>query len=169
MTPDPESVRPQQDHQERSGPTPSGSSCIHQPMEPADKGVSLTDSVWFWLTVFSLMATVALAGIAGKYERRQGQIEGRFLGRQTLALERGRRAAGLDPSDLAENAADVELQARPQLIPLWPIAVTVTAIACGSGWMLVREIRTRAALRFLDRRPSPMMSSERGVPDESRQ
>jgi hypothetical protein len=64
----------------------------------------ITDSGWFWATVFSAMSLAGIGLIAGKFEVRQRQVEGRFLGRQKAAEERVRRSAGLPPVDLAVEA-----------------------------------------------------------------
>ncbi|MEI7782467.1 MAG: hypothetical protein WCJ18_11155, partial [Planctomycetota bacterium] len=66
----------------------------------------LTDSPWFWALLFAVMSLVGIGLIAPKFDFRQRQIEGRFLGRQQAAEERARRAAGLEPVDLAEQARD---------------------------------------------------------------
>jgi len=63
----------------------------------------VTDSLWLWAGLFSLMALIGLLAIAGKFDVRQRQLEGRFLGRQQAAEERQRRAAGLPETDLAAS------------------------------------------------------------------
>lgn len=108
---------------------------------PRTHDYRLNDSPWFWGLLFSVMSLVALALIAPKYERRQGQIEGRYLGRGQLAAERARRAAGLEATSLSEDAVEMAEAPRSRLIPLWPIAVAATAAASACGWMLQREVR----------------------------
>jgi hypothetical protein len=99
----------------------------------------LTDSPWFWALVFSLMALVGLGLIAPKFEVRQRQVEGRFLGRQQAATERQRRAAGLPEIDLAESARDRGEVAPARIVPLWTL-VALAATACiVSFMMLARE------------------------------
>jgi hypothetical protein len=110
-------------------------------MHEANPEYRLTDSPWFWGLLFSLMGLVALVIIAPKYDRRQGQIEGRYLGRGQLAVERARRAAGLEATSLAEDAVAMEEAPRSRLIPLWPIAIAAAGAAAASGWMLQHEIR----------------------------
>lgn len=102
----------------------------------------LTDSPWFWALLFSLMALVGLGLIAPKFDVRQRQVEGRFLGRQQAAIERERRLAGLPPVDLAAEAQDREAVAPRRIVPLWTLAAAATAAAIGSGIMLARERRT---------------------------
>ena len=100
-----------------------------------------TDSPWFWGLAFSLMALVGIGLIARKFDVRQRQIEGRFLGRQQAAIERSRRAAGLQPVDLAEEARDRTAAQPGRIVPLWTLAVTAGLAAIGSGIMLRREWR----------------------------
>lgn len=99
-----------------------------------------TDSPWFWGLLFSVMALVGMALIAPKYDVRQRQIEGRFLGRQNAAIERSRRSAGLEPVDLAESAEDRDTVAPRRIVPLWSLASLAVIAAAGSALMLAREI-----------------------------
>jgi hypothetical protein len=105
----------------------------------------LTDSPWFWGLMFSVMALVGIGLIAPKFDKRQRQVEGRFLGRQQSAIERERRAAGLPPVDLADTAQDPGLVAPQRIVPLWTLAIAAGAAAAGSAVMLRREIRHNAA------------------------
>jgi hypothetical protein len=98
-----------------------------------------TDSPWFWGCLFSVMALVGMALIAPKYDVRQRQIEGRFLGRQQAHIERSRRAAGLEPVDLAETAEDRDAVAPERIVPLWTLATLAVLAATGSAVMLARE------------------------------
>ena len=59
----------------------------HQPFR-------VVDSPWFWATAFSLMALVGIGLIAPKFDARQRQVEGRFLGRQQAAPDAGPGAGG---------------------------------------------------------------------------
>ena len=103
----------------------------------------ISDSGWFWACMFSVMALVGIAAISGKFDFRQRQLEGRLIGRQTAAQERERRAAGLAPIDLADEARDRE-QAQPgRIVPLWTLVTAAVAGAAGSFVMLVRERRGR--------------------------
>ena len=106
----------------------------HQPFR-------VVDSAWFWALAFSLMAIVGIGLIAQKFDARQRQVEGRFLGRQQAAIERSRRAAGLPPVDLAEESHDRELAQPRRIVPLWTLATVAGLAAIGSGIMLHREWR----------------------------
>ena len=104
--------------------------------EPAFR---ITDSPWFWGLMFAVMALVGIAAIAPKFDRRQRQVEGRFLGRQEAAIERQRRAAGLSPTDLAESARAPDARPPERIVPLWTLASLAAAAAVGSAAMLARE------------------------------
>jgi hypothetical protein len=108
---------------------------------PQHQPFRLTDSPWFWGLAFSLMALVGIGLIARKFDVRQRQVEGRFLGRQQAAIERSRRSAGLPPVDLAEEARDRELAQPRRIVPLWTLATAAGLAAIGSGIMLHREWR----------------------------
>jgi hypothetical protein len=111
--------------------------------------LGLTDSPWFWALLFSLMALAGASLIAPKYEFRQRQVEGRFLGRQAAAIERERRSAGLEPVDLADAARDREEAQPGRIVPLWTLATAAAVAAVASAAMLWRErrrpVRGRAA------------------------
>lgn len=112
----------------------------------------LTDSGWFWALLFSLMALVAIALIGPKWDWRQRQLEGRYLGRQQAALERQRRAEGLEPVDLADAAADREAVAPERIVPAWTLTVAAALAAVGSAAMLWRERRGGAGQPTTERR-----------------
>lgn len=101
----------------------------------------LTDSPWFWGLLFSVMALAGTLLIAPKFDVRQRQVEGRFLGRQAAAIERERRSAGLEPVDLAAEARDREEAQPGRIVPLWTLATGAALAAVGSGVMLWRERR----------------------------
>ena len=115
------------------------------PGTPAGTGSSrppLTDSGWFWALMFSLMALVAIAVIGPKWDWRQRQLEGRYLGRAQAAAERQRRAEGLAPVDLAETAADREAVAPGRIVPAWTLVMLAATAAAASAAMLWRERRS---------------------------
>jgi hypothetical protein len=99
----------------------------------------ITDSPWFWVLVFSLMALLALLAIGPKYGRRQTRLELQYQARERIAE---RRATENKP----EVAARIDDQtggrefASPgdNLIPLWPLAAVLVLIAIFSAVMLGR-------------------------------
>jgi hypothetical protein len=104
----------------------------------------LADSPWFWGLLFSLMALAGIGLIAPKFDIRQRQVEGRFLGRQAAADERARRAAGFEPVDLADSARDRDEAQPGRIVPLWTLALGAAAAAAACGSMLWRERRRPA-------------------------
>jgi hypothetical protein len=107
--------------------------------EPPAESFRLTDSPWFWGLLFSLMALAGIGLIAPKFDVRQRQVEGRFLGRQAAADERTRRSAGRGPRANAHSAPDREAAQPGRIVPLWTLAVGAAAAAAGCGVMLWRE------------------------------
>ena len=108
---------------------------------PLKPRLPLTDSGWCWGAVFSVMALAGIGLIAGKFDVRQRQVEGRFLGRQRAHEERERRAAGQEPIDLADSASEREQVAPGRIVPLWTLAAAAAAAAAASLAMLARERR----------------------------
>ena len=109
----------------------------HPPVAP----YRLADSPWFWGLLFAVTALAGTGLIAPKFDVRQRQVEGRFLGRQAAADERARRAAGLEPVDLAAAARDREEAQPGRIVPLWTLAAAAAAAAAACAVMLVRERR----------------------------
>lgn len=107
----------------------------------ADARRPLTDSPWFWGLLFALMAFAGIGLIAPKFDVRQRQVEGRFLGRRAAADERVRRLAGLDAIDLADSARDRDEVQPGRIVPLWTLALGAAAAAAACGTMLWRERR----------------------------
>jgi len=116
-----------------------------EPPSPGPAGFRPTDSPWFWGLMFSLMALVGIGLIGPKFAKRQGQLERRYLGRERAAVERSRRAVGLDPQDLAATAVEppplTAAEPAERIVPLWTLATAAGAAAACSAAMLWREWR----------------------------
>jgi hypothetical protein len=104
----------------------------------------LTDSPWFWVLVFSLMGLGALVAISGKYGQRQSRLE-----RQYQARERVREDSMSDPARREYSSPE------RTLVPLWPLAVVLIAVAVGAAVMLDRERRGRGRPGSLEERAPP--------------
>jgi hypothetical protein len=106
----------------------------------ANSSAPVTDSPWFWVLAFSLMALLALVAIGGKYGRRQTRLELQYQARDRIAE---RRAAANNP-DAAERIDDQASRrefasAGNNLIPLWPLAAILFLVAVFSAVMLSRD------------------------------
>ena len=100
----------------------------------------VTDSPWFWVLTFSLMALAALVAIGGKYGRRQTRLELQYQARERIADRLGDENS---PSSKEHAKQDRRHFASPgnNLIPLWPLAVVLLLIATFSAAMLYRGRR----------------------------
>jgi hypothetical protein len=94
-----------------------------------DNRPSITDSPWFWVMLFSLMAIGALLSVGGKYGRRQAGIERQYQARERVMEGQG-SATELSPRPYAT--------ADDTLIPLWPLAAALGGLAALAVVMLVR-------------------------------
>jgi hypothetical protein len=100
-----------------------------------NQSTPITDLPWFWVLLFSLMALVALFSIGGKYGRRQSGIERQYQARERIA------EGVADSSNVAADGEPRPDYATPghTLVPLWPLAAVLSAIALISGLMLLRD------------------------------
>jgi cytochrome c-type biogenesis protein CcmH/NrfF len=95
----------------------------------------LSDSPWFWLLAFCLMALLALAAMHGKYTRRQAREERKYQAAERVA-------AGETASEDGANSGRRPFSTPDQtLIPLWPLAILMLAISLVALVMLRRERR----------------------------
>jgi len=111
-------------------------------MSAADQRSSLSDSPWYWVLVFSLMALAALAAISGKYGRRQANIERQYQARERIAEKQA--TENNPPGDARLNNSEARRPlATPgdQLIPLWPLAILLGLVAIVAAAMLFRASR----------------------------
>jgi hypothetical protein len=109
-------------------------------MEVDPRAAPLTDSPWFWVLAFSLMAMLALVAIDSKYGRRQARLELQYQARERIAE---RRAAANNPeaTERTDDQASRREFAAPgnNLIPLWPLAILLFLIAAFAAIMLRRS------------------------------
>lgn len=92
----------------------------------------ITDSPWFWVLLFSVVACFAVAAISGQYGKRQARLE-----RQYQARERIAEHAVDDPTRRAYSSPEATL------VPIWPLALTLGAVGLVAALMLWRERRSR--------------------------
>ena len=108
---------------------------------------AVTDSPWFWVLLFALMALVLLVAIGRKYERRQANIERNYQGRSRVAERVTREGENNLPQTERIEEQDAQREyATPgnQLIPVWPLAILLGLISIVAGWMLYRSRAAQA-------------------------
>jgi hypothetical protein len=115
------------------------------------QGLSVSDTPWFWLMLFSLAALAAIATIGPKFERREQSIETKFHAR-----ERGlHREAVEQPADDA-----------PGELPEWNPIFTLGPIAAVIG--VVAIVSLMGVVRFHRRRLLDLRNSEHAKPQADR-
>jgi hypothetical protein len=100
----------------------------------------ITDSPWFYVFVFSLMALLAVVVIGPKYGRRQSALERQYQARERIEGQHAARN-NLDVAARKDEIADRRPFATPgdTLVPLWPLAVGLLATALFALVMLLRN------------------------------
>ena len=113
---------------------------------PAPHRLSVTDSPWFWVLMFSGMALAALVAIGPKYGGRQARLERQYQARERIAERRdaNNETARVRTGDQAERR-DLA-SAGETLVPLWPLALLLSVVVILSVIMLVRERRRPGSL-----------------------
>ncbi len=105
----------------------------------------VTDSPWFWVLAFSLMALLALGvvGASGKYGKRQARIERQYQARQRVAetlVAKDATESGNDPGAPTDLHTTTRNYATPgnTLLPLWPLGAILGLISVVALIMLRR-------------------------------
>jgi type VI protein secretion system component VasF len=107
----------------------------------------VTDSPWFWVMMFSLMALGALVAIGGKYGRRQAAIERQFQARTRVAEQLASENNSTAETRIAEQTPPRDFATPGEtLIPLWPLAAVLVLIVVFALIMLVRGQRRPGSL-----------------------
>jgi hypothetical protein len=97
----------------------------------------MTDSPWFWVLIFSLMALGALTAIGGKYGRRQTVIERQYQARDRVSdVGAGENSQAIATRN--DHQANRREFASPenQLVPLWPLTILLLMVAVLAAAML---------------------------------
>lgn len=94
----------------------------------------ITDSPWFWVLMFALMALFVLVLFDGRYGRRQSSVERKYQAAQRVAVGE----TGADASSDATGRRPYSSPDHP-LIPLWPLTLIMFLIALIAGGMLWRD------------------------------
>jgi len=99
----------------------------------------ITDSAWFWVLVFALMALVALFAMSGKYGRRQANIERNYQARTRVAEQVATENNSGDPDRMDHLEVRRDFSTPDEnLVPLWPLAVLLGLAAVVASAMLYR-------------------------------
>ena len=105
-------------------------------MSPASRP-PLTDSPWFWVTLFCAAGMMFLLAIWPQYAARQRRLEMQYRARQEIVR---RQAAG----ESAAREPGQEGDARPPaelIIPIWPLWLLLAALLAVSATLLWRSRR----------------------------
>jgi hypothetical protein len=120
-----------------------------------DQQAPVTDSPWFWVLIFSLMALFILVLMGPKIGRRQAKIELNYQARERAAAEQD---AGNNPArgERSDELADRRAFATPEhtLVPLWPLTTILLVVVLISWAMLILRGPATAASPA-DGTPSP--------------
>ena len=90
----------------------------------------LSDSPWFWILLFSLVALALLVVFGDKYRQRQTQLERQFQSKE--------RREAIEPGQPVIPAAPYS-SPRNLIIAIWPLALLLVAASTLSAVMLYRE------------------------------
>lgn len=104
---------------------------------------SITDSPWYWVLAFSLMALLALVVIGPKYGKRQSAMERKYQARQRVA-DGVKARNNSDDDSRSETLSDRRQFASSgnTLVPLWPLGTILTVVAL-IAWYMLRRGRLR--------------------------
>jgi hypothetical protein len=113
---------------------------------------TITESPWFWATLFAAAALVGLTMVGPKYLERQSKLEQRFQARKQMYADRlaGKGAAdegGAEREAEGEGPAAEQTPTRPpapRRPTLIPLAAIVLAILL-AGWWGVFHLRLKRA------------------------
>ena len=112
----------------------------------------ITDSLWFWLAIFTAVGGSALLGTGGKFGDRQSGIERKYQARQWVhervhqqeqeqgqEQERGEESQDATAEKPFPNYSD----SKRTLISIGPVAAILGAICAFSLVMLTRQLLSR--------------------------
>ena len=98
----------------------------------------ITDSPWFWFSLFTAVGLSALLATGGKFGKRQANIENKYQARSAVAS--GALKVESDGAGV-KTATKPPAYSTPEkpLIPIWPLEIVIGLIFVGSLTMLLRQ------------------------------
>ena len=98
----------------------------------------ITDSPWFWFSLFTAVGLCALLATGGKFGKRQASIENKYQARSAIASGTMEVRDAGDGEKQAVGTPNYSTPDNP-VIPLWPLELLLGVIFVGSTAMLIRE------------------------------
>ena len=97
----------------------------------------ITDSIWFWVLLFSAAGCICLILITPRYQPRQRRLEMQYQAREEILRRRAEgepaaRETGLEGDATPPGATDL-------IIPLWPLLAGCVLMLLVSTVMLARS------------------------------
>lgn len=98
----------------------------------------ITDSPWFWFSLFTAVGLAALLATGGHLGKRQANIENKYQARSAVAT--GQVQVETEASgERHAVAAPHYSSAEEHVIPIWPVEIILGLIFVGSLTMLLRQ------------------------------
>ena len=98
----------------------------------------ITDSPWFWFSLFTAVGLSALLATGGKFGKRQASIENKYQARSAIASGAIEIKDDGSGEKRAVGTPNYSTPDKP-VIPLWPLEIALGVIFVGSFTMLLRE------------------------------
>lgn len=93
----------------------------------------ITDSPWFWVLAFSVVALFAVGAISGQYGKRQSRLERQYQARERVA------DGAVGDNATADSQRREYASPDNTLVPLWPLAIMLVGVIGFAAMMLHRE------------------------------
>jgi hypothetical protein len=98
----------------------------------------ITDSPWFWFSLFSAVGLAALLATGGRLGKRQANIENKYQARSAVAsgqVQVETEASGERHAVTAPHYSTAD----EHVIPIWPVEIILGLIFVASLGMLLRQ------------------------------
>jgi hypothetical protein len=98
----------------------------------------ITDSPWFWFSLFTAVGLAALLATGGRLGKRQANIENKYQARSAVASGKVQVETEASGKTRAVRAPHYS-SADEHVIPIWPVEIILGLIFAGSLTMLLRQ------------------------------